>query len=223
MIFKNSQQTLDFSKGISLTAKRVGIKLSGGADSAIVCYMLANHVISDRPDITIHAITGIAEGKGYQKIFAENVMSKISELTGIKFGTHYYDFVRTDTSEHYVADQSALVNSLYEKKLIDMHLAGITANPTVDEAPTLYENISVMPSDDRSKTTEFRELVQGGSFRPLLNIDKKGVAELYTTLGVLEELFPVTRSCEEFTNDFSTHCGECWFCQEREWGFGRLI
>lgn len=222
MIFKNSQQDIDFSIYIPLTIKKIGMKLSGGADSAIVCYMLAKHVMLDRPDITIHAITGIAEGKGYQKIFAENVMSKVTELTGIKFGTHYYDFVRADSSEHYVADQDTLVDSLYKRKLIDMHLAGITATPTVDEAPNLYNTGMIMP-DDRSKSKFYRELVDGKSFRPLHNIDKRGVAELYTRLGVLEDLFPVTRSCEEFTNDFSAHCGKCWFCQEREWGFGRLI
>jgi 7-cyano-7-deazaguanine synthase in queuosine biosynthesis len=36
------------------------------------------------------------------------------------------------------------------------------------------------------------------------------------------KIFPITRSCESWTNDFSKHCGECWWCKEREWGFGRL-
>jgi|TARA_B110000977_G_scaffold159883_1_gene203990 hypothetical protein len=223
MIFKNSQQDVDFSKYIPLNFTKIGIKLSGGADSAIVCYMLAKYVMSERSDITIYPITGIADGKAYQKIFAEQVLLKITELTGVQFGTHYCATVRTDSSPNYTLDQNTLVNSLYKNKLIDMHLAGITANPTKDEAPSLYEDVSLMPSDDRSKTTNFRELVSGNSFRPLFNIDKRGVAEFYTTLGVLDELFPVTRSCEEYTNDFTVHCGRCWFCQEREWGFGRLI
>jgi hypothetical protein len=222
MIFKNSQQDIDFSANISSDISNIGIKLSGGADSAIICYMLAKYVIEERPDITVYPITGIADGKAYQKIFAENVMSKVAELTGIKFGTHYCGNVRTDSSPNYSFDQDFLVNSLYKDKLIDMHLAGITANPTEQEAPSLYEDIGIMPSDDRSKTTVLRDLISGNSFRPLLNIDKQGVAEFYTTLGVLDELFPLTRSCEKYTDDFSTHCGECWFCQEREWGFGRL-
>lgn len=67
MIFKNSQQDIDFSKYIPLNFTKIGIKLSGGADSAIVCYMLAKYVIAERSDITIYPITGIAEGKEYQK------------------------------------------------------------------------------------------------------------------------------------------------------------
>jgi len=223
MIFKNSQQDIDFSEHIPLDMKNIGIKLSGGADSAIVCYMLAKYAMAERPDITIHAITGVADGKAYQKIFAERIMSKVSELTGIVFGTHYYANVKTDSSKNYVLGQSTLVKSLYENKLIDMHLAGITANPTAEEAPILYTDIEKLPSDDRSKTAVLRNIKEGRSFCPLLNIDKRGVAEFYTTLGVLDELFPITRSCEDFTDDFTTHCGECWFCKERQWGFGKLV
>ena len=36
---------------------------------------------------------------------------------------------------------------------------------------------------------------------PLANIDKKGVAELYNTLGVMDTLFPITRSCEAWAKD----------------------
>jgi hypothetical protein len=222
MIFKNSQQDIDFSQYIPLNYNKVGMKLSGGADSAIVCYMLAKHVMTDRPDITIYPVTGIADGKAYQKIFAEKVVLKITELTGVKFGTHYSRNVRSDSSPNYILDQDTLLESLYSDKLLDMHLAGITANPTVTEAPSLYDTGHIMP-DDRTKIKRLRNLISGNSFRPLHNIDKRGVAEFYTTLGVLDELFPVTRSCEEFTNDFSTHCGKCWFCEERKWGFGRLI
>ena len=27
---------------------------------------------------------------------------------------------------------------------------------------------------------------------------------------------------KNFTDDFSHHCGECWWCKERHWGFGRF-
>jgi 7-cyano-7-deazaguanine synthase in queuosine biosynthesis len=59
--------------------------------------------------------------------------------------------------------------------------------------------------------------------RPFRNIDKKGIAELYEKFGLLDTLFPITRSCELTTTDFSEHCGTCWFCEERKWGFGRYV
>ena len=59
-----------------------------------------------------------------------------------------------------------------------------------------------------------------GQYHILVNIDKKGVKELYETLGVLDSIVPVTRSCEVFTNTFDYVCKDCWSCREKYWGFG---
>ena len=48
MIFETSQDTIEIT--IPAHVKRVGIKLSGGADSAIVCLMLAKYIVGERPD-----------------------------------------------------------------------------------------------------------------------------------------------------------------------------
>jgi 7-cyano-7-deazaguanine synthase in queuosine biosynthesis len=219
MIFENSQDTIEIS--IPLDIKNVGIKLSGGADSAIVCYMLAMHVVKERTDVSVYAITCNAEGKEYQVDFARRVMLKINELTGLQFAGHLTATARTDSSEHYTADQDSLIDTVYTNNIVDMHFAGITANPNQDEAPELYINRWEMPSDDRSKLPTKRPKQYGRSYCPLINIDKRGVAELYCNLGVIDSLFPVTRSCEAYTANFTKHCGKCWFCKERFWGFGR--
>jgi len=58
--------------------------------------------------------------------------------------------------------------------------------------------------------------------RPMINIDKQGVCEIYSTLNV-NDLFSITRSCEDITTNFHHgHCGDCWFCRERLWGFNKL-
>jgi 7-cyano-7-deazaguanine synthase in queuosine biosynthesis len=112
-------------------------------------------------------------------------------------------------------DQLALTRSLkYGKNLFTVHFNGITANPT--QAIVASGHVALPERNQRAtKQSNYR--------RPLINIDKRGVAEHYTRLGVLEELFPVTRSCEEITTDFSKHCEVCWFCAERHWGFGRYV
>ena len=53
-------------------------------------------------------------------------------------------------------------------------------------------------------------------------MDKKDIARLYEEEGILDDLFPLTRSCEnDDTLDY--HCGFCWWCDERKWAFnGRL-
>lgn len=70
---------------------------------------------------------------------------------------------------------------------------------------------------------------------PFLLKDKRsGTFALYEKMNVLYDLFPLTYSCEEFDPTLKklvkvvdkyyelSHCGLCWFCCERAYGFGRL-
>ena len=218
MLFENSQDNWEIDLPSSIT--NIGLKISGGADSAIVCFMLAKYIMEERPDITLHPVTGIADNKLYQQKYADSVLRKVEELTGIVFGKHQYKDV---TATRYILDQEDFLKSLYEQELFNLHFAGITANPSEDDAPQLYTSIKAMPTDDRSK-----QLIKKDNYRlPLINIDKRGVAEHYTRLGVMDTLFPVTRSCEARVTDseynIDKHCEVCWFCKERYWGFNRYV
>ena len=224
MIFENSQDTWEIN--IPTNMQTLGLKISGGADSAIVCYMVAKYITEERPDITIHPITAVASTKPFQQIYADKVLRKVESMTGIKFATHQYRTIDSTTVENYINQQADLVNDVYASQGLQKHFSGLTANPTAEDAPELHDGTHNIPGSygpndtDRSKSTEKKS----NTWRPLINVDKKGVAEHYTRLGVLEELFPLTRSCEEdnvFT--FEAHCGDCWFCRERQWGFGRLV
>ena len=211
MNFENSQDpwAIDLPENV----KDIGLKISGGADSAIVCYMLAKYITEERPDITIHPVTGVSVLKGYQLIYSSQVLQKIESLTSIKFAKHQ---TRTVSNDNYVRDQDMFIKFLYKKNLFAHHYTGITANPTIDQTPELYTD--QMPVE-RNRGPKKHD----NTFSPLINIDKRGVSEHYTRLGVLEELFPLTRSCEDLTDNFDTHCETCWFCQERFWGFNRYV
>lgn len=229
MIFKNSQDDIVFDETtIPLTISKIGIKISGGADSAIVCYMLAKYLKEERPDAEIFPITGISDTRPYNKIFTERIIRKITDLTGFNFSKHYSMQVKTDSSKNYIDGQQELVNHATEQEGITCNVSGITCNPTKEDAPNLFSGkmLTKAPTDNRTRSIIKKEqFVFDGSkllMKPLVNTDKKGVAEHYINNNVLEELFPLTRSCELRTHDFTKHCGECWFCQERLWGFGKL-
>jgi len=232
MLFKNSQDDwqIDLNNyrgrdGVLLDVTDIGVKISGGADSAIVAYMLALYVKTHRPDIRIHPVTAIAQTKPFQHLFAAQILAKITQLTGVVFATHQCQEIRSDTVENYIGDQEAYFATL--DHLYQLRFAGLTANPDPKDAPLLYDGTHTLPGShgakdlDRTKTLVKKDNTK----RPLINVDKQGVAEHYTTLGVLEEIFPLTRSCEEDNvYSFEAHCGDCWFCRERAWGFGgRLV
>ena len=216
MIVKHSQQ--DVNINIRPFFNKVGFKISGGADSAIVAYMISKYVTEERPDIKLIPITVNHEGKAYQEQFAKGIVAHLKEEFGDIYGEHEVGYC--PEGPQYITSQDALVQSLYSSRKIQCHFVGITRNPPNEAMDIIGWN---GPADDRSPGEKLRPTQNGDgtSFKPLVNIDKKGVAELYETLGVMDSLFPLTRSCEDFTDDFSQHCGECWFCKERFWGFGK--
>jgi NH3-dependent NAD+ synthetase len=222
LIFTTSQDIIEFNdQNIPLHIKKIGIKLSGGADSAIVCYMLAKYIKECRPDITLYPITAVSSTKPYNAIFAQRIIEKIQSLLNFEFGQHWVRPVESSTSQEYMAGQEKFINELYQNQIIHMHFSGITAIPDSTDAPELHNTTLGGPVDNRSKGTH-KKPQHGASWRkPLINVDKKAVFDLYQNLGVVEELFPLTRSCEARTTDFSRHCEQCWFCKERFWAFQR--
>lgn len=201
---------------------KVGVKISGGADSAITAYMVATYVRDERPDIELNGITSDALYKQYQVQYARQIMNKVTELTGVPFANHYTNVVHPYND--YATGQDRLKDELYSQDKIHFHATGITCNPSAEDAPHLHNGsigeMKPVPSRDRSSRLEARTKKR---WMPLINTDKKGVADLYNYFGVMDDLFPLTRSCEKETDDFTEHCGECWFCHERMYGFGRLV
>ena len=197
--------------------KRVGIRISGGADSAILAYMLAVYKRDYKPDMSIHPITCINDRKPYQEIFAKQVLAKITDLTGVEFDEHFVENVNGD---QYREDQGIFQESLYKTKKINIHFMGETLNPPIGvEADWRFLGNGRDPTRNEKGATHVPVVI----YKPFRNIDKKAIAELYQHYGVLDTLFPLTRSCEIHTFDFSNHCGHCWFCLERNWGFGRYV
>jgi len=240
MKYKISQGTIEI--GVPSEVKNIGIKHSGGLDSTLILYMLALYKRDERPDVELIPMTVIASTKPFQWMYAHMSQKKIEELTGIKFKKHYVRAADSrmeievddiyDSNVDVVATE--LKNYLYDNNIIDTHFYGVTLNPPLDAFSTSGQRA---PDRDKLLTNEkypvyypSKKKGQFGVYQPLANIDKKGVCELYNKLGVLDELFPLTHSCENYNEhtlmqfDLSKHCGLscCWWCQERLWGFGKL-
>ena len=224
MIFKNSQQDINIEENKDI--KILSLNISGRADSAIVGYMLSKYVAEERPDIKIIPLTTNHPRKPYQGEFATRIINFYKEVFGEHiFGKHYINNIDViDTNEDYINAQrkNSLEASVIEN--IQKNYSGITSNPPLHIIDT-FKNYKgkILPGPYDNRNGKNFPALNGYSMRPLVNIDKKGVAELYKTLGLIETLFPLTRSCEDYTTDFSSHCDNCWFCKERFWGFGRYI
>jgi 7-cyano-7-deazaguanine synthase in queuosine biosynthesis len=111
------------------------------------------------------------------------------------------------------------INVIHLKsKTISCVFFGVTANPPSDV-------VFASPSTEERDPTVIKNEVDYNGFlrRPFVNKDKKTIADIYKQLNLMETLFPVTRSCEQIGKlEYYDHCGQCWWCEERQWGFGRV-
>ncbi len=88
MLIKNSQQ--DIVIDLPADIKTVGLKISGGVDSAITGYILTKYIHEERPDIKIQPMTVNQVGKAYQIKFAKHIIEFYKKEFGNYFFRTYY-------------------------------------------------------------------------------------------------------------------------------------
>lgn len=218
---------------IPLQAKwqRIGISLSGGADSALLAYL----ILSKSPaSIFFTTQTRMWKTRPWQRYVAKDVVSWFRERFNNTI-EHIENFVPPELEE----PKSPLILDEYGNMKpgnriilrahnefiahtykLDAWYAGVNLNPT--------EEFAGAPTD-RDTSVIPRELDHMGVkvLHPFVNTRKDWIVRQYINLGI-SDLFEITRSCEgEFKNlDYTNYspyqrvqtCGQCFWCKEREWG-----
>lgn len=199
---------------------QIAISLSGGADSAILLYILMKNGAGP---IKVIACSEPRLPNRLAPRYATDVVHRCVELTGNKNVTIHTFFVQEKTHDTWLAGLSKMFKDLGGGTLY----TGVTAFPD-EQTLSLFNSYGDRkhklkevfhqrdPSVERPLYYRNREI-----YTPMFNMDKRKVAEMYRELEVMESLYPVTRSCESPVLT-EGHCGECWWCEERQWGFGRL-
>lgn len=234
--------------------KRIGIRLSGGADSAILYYAICNY-FKDRSDVKIYPLTMDTEYKWWYSSGAKRVIDRVSELTGkhpaehyVHYYPHYTEYAYKYQKHKYVDGIDELQALALRKFNLDSVYIGVTVNPPLDTMKTYFLNTdhgldvekAVGYIDSRDKTRDIQEEkevryvhydngseeVKATQVIPFANADKSAVKKMYDYYDVTDLLFPYTYSCEivpESKTQPLVHCGHCFFCLERWWGFGRIL
>jgi 7-cyano-7-deazaguanine synthase in queuosine biosynthesis len=186
----------------------IGISCSGGTDSSLLLYILMSNTTSP-----IHIFTLSNNKKGRANaVVVPRVIEQCIQLTG-NINLVHHSYYAEDQTEASLFD---IQRNYLKDKTIECIFSGITANPPAD----------VLPSDetDRDPTVKKSETDYNGFLRrPFVNKDKQTIAQIYKDLDLMNKLFPATRSCEQVGKlEYYDHCGECWWCYERQWGFGSV-
>jgi 7-cyano-7-deazaguanine synthase in queuosine biosynthesis len=183
----------------------VTIIVSGGADSALLLFLLLKQQTT-----TTHIITLTNKKKFYRNLIPSVDVVKfcVTETNNNKV-THtilYSDF----------QDQISF-NSMLDSVTTPKLIIGFTDLPPEDAGL----GMPVLPEQDFRLRPKPRQLWSDDVYTPFVNLNKFEIATIYSQLNLTNTLFPLTMSCESL-DDIAQHCGVCWWCKERQWGFGRL-
>lgn len=218
--------------------KRIAISLSGGADSALLSYLICQKVKSQE----LHFISHIRcwKTKPWQKYDATIVFEWLqkrfpnvkmyrhinfipSEMEWGNIGPVWTDEYGKNVSGDNIELRAFAEYTCYTNN-IDVYFNAVTRNPR-------NVNFQGMPTRDIEPTTKNQHLVlmehMGGlAAHPFRFIEKSEIIKEYINQEI-QDLFMLTRSCEgTFENiTYKTYtpgqyvptCGECFWCKEREW------
>ena len=200
---------------IPLFDGKVGLSMSGGADSSLLLYILLSN---KKETLKVFTLASDLKGRTSAKI-AANVIDKCIELTGNNNVNHHVVYVDEQNDEKLFK----LPYEMLSENKISMMYTAITANPPKEIADYFLTPIENSEQNKRDPSIH-RPIVNGVWCCPFYNIDKIKIAEMYKSLGLIDTLFPLTRSCEleNPLPNFLGHCDNCWWCKERFWGFKRL-
>lgn len=217
---------------------KIAISLSGGADSAILAYILCSIV----KDQEVHIISHVRmwKTKPWQQYDSLNVFNYLTKkFPNVKLKRHT-NFIAPDLEW---GNRGPLLEDEYGKKVsgdniqirsfaeyicfqenIDAYFNAVTRNPrNVDFTGMSTRDIE---PDDKNEHLIIMKHMGRYACHPFRFIEKSWVIKQYKRLDI-EELLNITRSCEgEFEDiNYQTYtpgqfvpvCGKCFWCKEREW------
>ena len=193
----------------------LGVCVSGGADSALMLYFVLKY--STEP-VYVFSVAN-QEKKLRNTHAAIDVISRCTELTGNYNLIHHIVYVDAQTKQNLFL----LPMDFLAANTVSTVYTGVTKNPPRHVTDTFI--LETLENHERDPDV-VRPVKQDDWYMPWTNLDKRDLCDIYNKHNLLDTLFPVTRSCEWINQDWADpgngHCGKCWWCEERYWGFGNL-
>lgn len=245
-LYQNYSEPIEYFNGLLIPFnprwRRISLALSGGADSALLLYLITQKILETKSKMDIHLVCNVRcwKTRPWQKAVRENVVGYFERrFPEIRYITHE-NFVPPEL-EHGISGQ--VLTDEYGKIVsgdtielrawaeyvsfhnnVDAYFNAVTKNPNIDIENSLpARNIEPTEENFKLMVTNHLDILACHPFR---FIDKVWVVQQYRRLGIMR-LFDITRSCEgEFSNiNYKTYrrgdkiptCGKCFWCKEREY------
>ena len=119
--------------------KAIGMWLSGGADSAMLAYLLCKKIKEEKLDIKFHPFS-VRRGRGWNPIYAGHVIDFLEKELNFKMEDHviYYPDINDKYQREIKEFRDRDIDN-FNSGLVDILYSGITANPP-DNDKTISKN-----------------------------------------------------------------------------------
>lgn len=194
---ENDKREIDIS--LPEGKKRIGVMLSGGADSAILLYLLALERKLGNTDHELVPFT-VARPDGAWN-YVKPIADKIKSMLGVEFSDPIQ--VGDPTLHHSKQGRSGEIEAR-EKYGVEHCFYGSQQHPPVP-----------MPGEYPARPDQ---VDLPGTTIPFALVDKRHTLDLYEVFQAWP-LIELTHSCTALTEG---RCGECYNCKERQWALNEL-
>lgn len=216
---------------------RIGISLSGGADSALLAYLICKNV-STTADIHITNQIRMWKTRPWQGPVVDRVIDWLENKFDNNFTVHK-NFVPPELEEptdYLIKDEYGKMKS-GNRIILRSHNEYIAHRYNLD---ALYGGVNMNPDisipgemEERNEGVLVPHFVHNGIdiCHPFVYTKKDWIIRQYYENNIVD-LLNLTRSCEgEFEGlDYTTYtpgqdvpeCGECFWCKERQWGIDNV-
>lgn len=224
--------------------KNIAISVSGGADSALLAYLICK--LAYEHNTTIHIINHIRcwKTKPWQQYDADYVFRWLFQKfyhTTFKRHTNFiapeleYGNMGPTLTDEYGKkvsgdniQQRAYAEYICKTHNIDAYYNAVTRNPRGVALGGMTERDIELNEDN--KHLQIMKHMEVWALHPFRFVEKDWIVKQYKDNDIMD-LFNITRSCEG-TFENITHetyvtgqevptCGECFWCKEREWAIER--
>lgn len=222
--------------------KNVAVSVSGGADSALLAFLVCQKAIEVDANVTVHIVNHVRcwKTKPWQQYNADHVFRWLFQkfyhttfkrhsnfiapeleyaVTGPSLVDEYNKNVSGDNIQ-----QRAYAEFICKKYNIDAYYNGVTRNPSNVDLGGMKERDIDLDETNHHLTDMMHMGVR--VLHPFRFTDKSEIVKMYKSFGIMD-LFEITRSCEgeisgiDYTNyvkgQYVPVCNNCFWCKEREW------
>lgn len=208
----------------NFTRKTIGLSMSGGADSTMLCILLAKAIQEKgrKLDTIIQPFSGYDLWAPLDSAGLPEIITFIkSEFPDVQI--NWPLSVVFDTKGDHDKDKNKyiipLVNQLAKKRLINCVISGISRGPELEDQLTFNVKDKKCAIQRIPGYRLWNEVSnQPDELAPYKHVDKRFVIQCYKDLGY-ESLLEKTASCTHPAGD----CGVCWWCEERKWAINAVF